>query len=322
MRIIDANAIRDIASYRDFVDALRDGFAGSISTPLRHHHSLPRGDRAEGLFLLMPAWTGLAQESAALGSYIGLKILSVFPDNPTHGRPSIQGQYLLIDGKTGAAIALIEGAELTVRRTASASALAASYLAREGAETLLLAGAGALAPHLARAHAAVRPIKRVLVWNRSRDKADALAQTLRAEGFEAAAIPDMDSAAPEADIISCATMSAEPLVHGAVLKPGVHVDLVGAFKPSLRESDDEVMRRGAVYVDTREGAFAEAGDIVQAIDAGALKADKIRGELADLCTGRVAGRMSDQEITVFKSVGTALEDLAAAIMLYRRAEAA
>ncbi|HFD15734.1 MAG TPA: ornithine cyclodeaminase family protein, partial [Rhodospirillales bacterium] len=206
----------------------------------------------------------------------------------------------------------------TLRRTAAASALAARFLAREDASSLLVIGAGALAPHLVRAHAAVRPLRRVMVWNRTPARAHELAAGLAEEGFEARAVEDRLAAIEEADIVSCATMSRTPLVPGERVHPGTHVDLVGAFRPDMRESDDALLRRAAVYVDTMAGALAEAGDILLALASGALSREDIRGDLYALCQGRVEGRRDAREITVFKSVGSAVEDLAAAAMVAAR----
>jgi ornithine cyclodeaminase len=206
-------------------------------------------------------------------------------------------------------------------RTASASALAADYLARKDASRLLIIGAGALAPFLARAHAAVRPIGKVAVWNRTAANAEKVAEGLRVDGFDAEVVRDLDRAVPEADIVTAATISTVPLVKGARLRPGTHVDLVGAFTPAMRESDETAIMRSQVYVDTRFGAIREAGDVVQAIAEGALRVEDIRGDLFELARGRAPGRGSDEEITLFKSVGAAIEDLAAATAVYRKFQA-
>jgi ornithine cyclodeaminase len=206
---------------------------------------------------------------------------------------------------------------LTAWRTGCASALAASYLAREDAEHLVMIGAGALAPHLVQAHAAVRPIKRVTVWNRTRGNAVKLAFALAVTGIETEVTGDLEGAVREADIVSCATLSATPLIEGKWLKKGTHVDLVGAYSPKMREADDEVIKKARVYVDTRAGALKEAGDIVQPIKRGVLKKENVRGDLFELARGKAKGRTSAAQITLFKSVGTAIEDLAAAMLVWR-----
>ena len=229
------------------------------------------------------------------------------------------GLYLLLDGKTGEPQALIDGQRLTQWRTACASALAASYLAREDASRLLVIGAGALAPFLARAHSAVRPIRRNPdlepdLRQCREGGGDAEGRRLGRRGGR----PISTRRSAEADIVSSATIATTPLVKGALLKPGTHVDLVGGFTPAMRESDDDAIRRARVYVDTRAGATKEAGDIVQPLASGVLAADDIVADLHELARGEKQGRGSADEITLFKSVGAALEDLAAGVEVFKR----
>ena len=245
--------------------------------------------------------------------------ITVFkPDNAAKNLPTVQASYLLVKNDTGETVAIMDGTELTRRRTAAASSLAADYLARADASTLVLVGAGALGAHFVRAHAAVRPIKKVFIYNRSPGKAAALAAELKADGLEASGVVDLESAIRQADIVSCVTASTTPIVRGEWLKPGTHVDLAGAFKPSMRETDGEVVARARVFVDTREGALSEAGDLLQARDEGKFDFANIQGDLFELCRGVVKGRKNPEEITLFKSCGTAIEDLATAIMVYLR----
>lgn len=306
MRIFSAEDVARLGDYRDIVEALRDGFRAGIETPVRHHHDVS----AVSTLLLMPAWSK---------DWAGLKTVIFKTDNAAQGLPTIQANYLLIDQKTGATVALMDGGEITRRRTAAASALAADYLARKDAEVMTLVGAGALGPHFVRAHAAVRPVKRVFIYNRSIAKSEALAAELAHAGFEAHSVSDLEHAVRQSDIVSCVTTSTAPVVKGAWLKPGTHVDLAGSFKPSMRETDAEVVARSSVYVDTRDGAIAEAGDLLQARDEGKFDFADIKGDLFDLCGGTAKGRASADEITLFKSAGTAIEDLATAIMLYQKA---
>lgn len=326
MRIISANELGSLLTFPALVEALREGFQQPIVTPLRHHHTmaappagLPEGQ--DNFLLLMPAWTDRSAGDPVSGSYTGVKLVTVYPGNPVTNRPTVQGQYLLIDGATGSFLAAIDGTSLTLWRTAAASALAATYLAREKASRLAMIGAGAMAPFLVRAHLAVRPITSVTIWNRNMGKAEAVAAQLKGEGIDVVAEKDLEAGIRAADIISCATVSTEPIVRGAWLKAGAHVDLMGAFTSDHRESDDDVMARGRVFVDTREGALKEAGDIVQAIRSGALGKSDIVADLTDLCSGKITGRETQDEITVFKSVGTALEDIVAARYVYELARA-
>ena len=318
MRIISADEVNETLDFPALINVLRDAFRKGAVQPVRHHHTVERPQGEPTTLLLMPAWTDFAAEGAEGNGHIGVKIASVSPDNNKVGKPAVMAQYLLLDGTTGEPQALIDGASLTLWRTAAASALAADYLARPDASRLLVVGAGALSRYLARAHSALRPIREIAVWNRTPENAERVAADLAAEGFETRVVADIEPALAEADIVTAATISTVPLIHGAALKPGTHVDLVGAFSPTMRESDDEAMRRARVYVDTRGGALKEAGDIVQAISSGALSEDAIAGDLFQLTRGEADGRRGTDEITLFKSVGAALEDLAAAIYVAGR----
>jgi alanine dehydrogenase len=311
MKVISAAEIDRALTYPALIEALREAFRGDITSPLRHTHMIPQPSGTEAKFLLMPAWTNSGER------LVGCKIVSVYPDNPKLGKPSVYGSYMLMSGETGEPLAAIDGTALTAWRTACASALAASYLAREDAEHLVMIGAGALAPHLVRAHAAVRPIKRVTLWNRTRGNAVKLAFGLSVGGIEPELADDLEAAVREADIVSCATLSAEPIVRGKWLKKGAHLDLVGAYTPKMRESDDDAVKRARVYVDTRAGAPKEGGDIAQPLKSGVLKKGGIRGDLFELCRGEAKGRTGSLQITLFKSVGASIEDLAAAMLVWR-----
>lgn len=310
MLTLDADAVREALDWRSTIAALEAMFRDGCQMPTRHHHKVEVPGAAAATLLLMPAWSE--------GGYLGVKVVNVFPGNADRGLPAVTGVYLLFSAATGAVLATIDGAELTARRTAAASALAARYLARDDASRLLVIGTGRLAGNLAAAHAAVRPIRDVAIWGRDRNKAAAIADALSGSGLTASPCDDLAEAIGAADIVSCATLTHDPLVLGKWLKPGTHVDLVGGFTPAMREADDEVIRRASVFVDTRAGAMSEAGDIVVPLQNGTLSAAGIRADLFDLARGRHGGRASRDEITVFKSVGAALEDLAAAALAYRR----
>jgi ornithine cyclodeaminase len=306
----DRAAVDDALPFPALIEALRQGFAAGCDAPVRHHHSVPRSGADDATLLIMPAW----QRDRRLG----VKIVQVSPGNEARGLPTVDGLYLLFDATTGTPLAVMDGKAITERRTAAASALAASYLARPEANHHLVIGAGAVAAMLVPAMAAIRPITRVILWNRTIAKADLLAERLTSEGHTVEVTSDLETALAEADIISAATMSAAPLVLGDRVKPGAHIDLVGAFNRTLRESDDALMTRASLFVDTRGGALAEAGDILQAIDSGAIDASAIRAELAELARGEHPGRTDADEITVFKSVGAAIEDLVAANLVLDR----
>ena len=316
MRLVGAAEIDRVLTYPDLIEALRAAFRAGVTAPPRHHHTIPRPD-GDATLLLMPAW----QEKAE-GAHAGVKIVSVFPGNPARGKASVMGSYLLRAGDRGEPLAALDGRVLTLWRTAAASALAAGFLARPAARRMVMVGAGALAPRLIAAHAAVRPIDSVVIWNRTAERAARLAAALDGPGLAVSATTDLAGAIAAADIVSVATMTAEPLIRGAWLTPGTHLDLVGAFTPAMREADDEAVARARLYVDTRAGALKEAGDIVQPIAAGLVAEGDIAGDLFDLCRGTATGRESDAEITLFKSVGAAIEDLAAAVLVHERLDAA
>jgi len=310
MRFIDAAAVHRALDYAALVDRLAQMFRQGCEAPLRHHHTIKTAGGPDATLLLMPAWQA--------GRHIGVKIVTVFPGNAAKSLPGVMGQYLLSDATTGAPLALIDGQAITVRRTAAASALASRYLSRPDASRMVMIGTGALAPHLIGAHAAVRPIREVAIWGRDPGKAKALAESLSGRPYKVRAAEDLEATVRGADIVSAATLATEPLVRGQWLSPGTHVDLVGAYTPERRESDDEAVRRARVHVDTRAGATKEGGDVVQPLRSGVLKPEAILADLFELTRGEKQGRGGPDEITLFKSVGTALEDLAAAELAVER----
>jgi ornithine cyclodeaminase len=316
MRFFDGAAVDRALAYPGLVDVLQAAFEQGAIAPLRHHHAIELDGRPEATLLLMPAWEASAVGAATAGRYLGVKTITVFPDNAERGRPAVNGIYLLLSAERGETLAVMDATRLTAWRTAAASALASRYLSRPDASRLLMVGAGALAPRLIRAHASVRPIREIALWNRSPERARALIARLSEPGLNVSLAGDLEAAVRWADIVAVATLSADPLIHGAWLKAGTHVDGVGAFRANMRETDDAVVRRARIYVDTREGAYAEAGDIVQPLNAGVIGKEAILGDLFELARGTVHGRKTAEEITFFKSVGAAIEDLAAAIAVY------
>jgi ornithine cyclodeaminase len=311
MRIFDAEATRAGLPFATLIDALRAMFVAGCDVPPRAVHAIPQRDGSTaGHVLLMPAWQA--------GALLGVKIVSVFPGNAARGLSSLHGVYLLLDATSGVPLAQLDGTELTSRRTVAVSALAASMLARADATRLLIVGAGRIASLVDEAMACVRPIAHVRVWNHRAAGAQALASTLRARGVDAQAVDDLAAAVADADIVSCATLSSKPLVEGHWLQPGTHLDLVGAFTPEMRETDSDCMRRARVFVDHDE-ALVKAGDLLQAQADGAFAAAQLQGTLAQLCRGERPARTDRREITLFKSVGSALQDLAAAQRVWQGA---
>jgi len=308
MLLLDQEATRQALPWRPLIDGIQDMFVSGCEMPLRHHHDFDIPDEPSGTLLLMPAWVP--------GEFMGIKMVTVVPGNTTRALPAICGTYLISNARTGEVLAQMDGAELTARRTAAASALAASYLAKKEAKNHLIVGAGKLALNLVEAHAQTRDIQRVEIWARKPEKAQALVDEARALGHNALVAKSLEDGVRNADIISCCTLSTDPLVLGEWLKPGAHLDLIGAFKPDMRETDDEAVRKASLFADTIDGVLSEGGDIVQPIRDGVIEKDQILADLFQLCRGEHVGRQSDDEITLFKSVGAALEDLAAAKIAY------
>jgi ornithine cyclodeaminase len=300
----DADAIRAALPWQRMLDALETALRDDVDAPLRASHAIEVPDAPTASLLMMPAWRR--------GQKLGVKLVTVFPGNAAHGQRSVAAVYVLFDARDGSPLALFDGEEITARRTAGASAYAARFLARSDARHLVMVGAGRQARGLIEAHRTVRPIERVSLWSRTPGRAERAAAAMRGDGLPVTAIDDLARSVRDADIVSCATLATSPVVRGEWLEPGVHVDLVGAFRAHMRETDDEVLRRAdVIVVDDRTAALAEGGDIVHAIRSGAIGAERIAASLRDLARGST-GRTSPAQITVFKSVGFALEDLAAA----------
>ena len=313
MLLVDAAKTAAALPYAALVDAIDAAFKGGCTVPVRAHHNVPVADGQDSTVLLMPAWSD--------DGFVSVKTVIVAPENAAKGLPAVQATVQLFDRDTGVPLALIDGPELTARRTAAASALAARYLAPEGAEKLLMIGTGVLAQHLPMAHASVRPIKQVKIWGRDPEKAAALAQTFTAQGLLAEPAGNLADAVAWADVISTATLSKTPILQGAWLRPGQHIDLVGAFRPDMREADDAVLGRARIFCDTRAGAMKEAGDLCDPLARGIITEADMEADLFDLAEGRVTMQRGADDITLFKSAGTAIEDLAAAMLAYRRVDA-
>jgi ornithine cyclodeaminase len=310
MQIIDAAKLHDLADYPGLVSALREMNRSGVDQIERFYLSQKRAEGGSNDWLILPAWWH--------DRVYGVKLVSVFPGNEARGLDSVQGSYVLFDGKSGLPIAYLDGAALTLRKTAANSALAADLLARPDASTLLMVGAGALAPYLAAAHAAVRPIKRILWWNRSRSKLAAVIDQLDLPGIEINVVDDLAAAVATADIVSCATRATQPVVFGDWLKPGAHLDLVGGYLPEMREADDTALQRASrLYVDARFTTIEVAGDICQPVASGLVAATAFI-DLAEVIRGDKPGRLSAAEITWFKSGGGGHEDLAVADYIVRQ----
>ena len=307
MRIVDAAEIKRVLTFPVLVDALeaahkrakidvQDGFLGTEKELYFTRHAVDRG------------------------RFMASKLITSFPANLAEGKlPAVQAVFIIFDGRNGKPLAVIDGTEITYWRTAADSALGARLLARADPQTLLVVGAGEMSRWLVRSHRTVRPsLQRVLIWNRNPGRAVEVAASLTQEGIKAEATRDLDAATQMADVITTCTRSHVPLVKGANLKPGTHLDLVGGYTPQTREADDEAARRGLVFVDRRESAFHGVGDILQPIESGAIREADVLGDLYDLAPGKVAGRRSPSDITFFKNAGGGHLDLMTAEVILKQ----
>lgn len=308
MRVLNAAEIRALAPMPRLIEALREAFRDPPDSAARQVAPIP-GGKGDRLLLFMPAF-----DRAGGGA---IKLVTIFPDNVDRGLPTIQAA-LVVFSETGTPVAVLDGAMVTRLRTGAASALASTYLSRADSEHLVIVGTGALAPYMALGHCTARPIRRVTVAGRHEERARETASEIRSlvgSEVEVNIASSLDKVVPIADIISCATSSTQPVLAGEWLRPGAFVDLVGGFSPQKREANDEAVTRSRLFVDTYEGALAEAGDLLQPLRRGLINRDRIEGELSDLVSGRVTGRRGPDEIILFKSVGTAIEDLCAAKLI-------
>jgi ornithine cyclodeaminase len=308
MLTISAEDTEKLLSYDKLIEALRRTFRSGAKAPLRHHHTLPSTSCTDATLLLMPAWS-------VDSGFGGIKMVNVNPGNNTINLPSISASYLLFDVETGQHLCLMEASVLTPRRTAAAAALAASYLARPESSSLLVVGAGKVGSQLPDAFREVLPIKEVLVWSRSSHQSAALVERLIGEGWNARVAETLEEGVREVDVVTCATLAKEPIIKGEWLSPGQHIDLIGSFTPTMREVDDQAIQRAKIFVDT-QAAVIESGDFQIPLASGAITIENIGPSLYELCSLKQKWR-EPEDITLFKGVGHAVEDLAAAILVYK-----
>lgn len=311
MQYFDKNKIEELLSFEELINVIDKGFIKPPNVPPRLHYGINNSTtNIENTLLIMPAWQEEKQ--------IGIKVVTVAPNNKEYNLESINGLYLLLNAVTGIPEAIMDAKTITNWRTACASALASKYLSRTNSETLFMIGTGALAPYIIKAHASVRPIKKVLIWGRNIQKSEDLQATIKTLNLEVQIVANIEGGIKQADIVSCATLSTTPLIFGKNLKEGQHIDLIGAYISTMREADDEVMLRSDIYVDNIEMAPKETGDLCIPIAEGTIKLEDIKGDLFDLCSKKIKGRSSNKSITVFKSVGHALEDLVTAQLILEK----
>ena len=320
MRFITAPEIEIALDQKSLIEALRRAFrmgasARPYQAPLRNRFYIENVHADPTILLNMPSWQ--------VDGDLGIKMVTVNTGNPAKGLPMVQGVYLFLDAGTGKVRGILEAEMITVKRTAAASALASSYLSRSDASRLLIVGAGALARHFIDAHRAVRPISDVLVWNRTAKRAEELVANYQLQEDASAlnsigVTDDLEAAVSGADIVTCITASSEPVIFGDWVREGTRVDLVGAFSPDSRESDDALVQKARIFVDTRTGALAEAGDLIIPMNKGLITEDDVAADLFDLTQGERDGRRFYEQITLFKNCGSAIEDLVAARLAYQR----
>jgi 1-pyrroline-2-carboxylate reductase [NAD(P)H] len=310
MKVISAEEVHQALSFPALVDALQEAYAGNYSMPPRQVFLLDEGGSTNDAFAVLPSWSD---------QLIAVKAFTYFPDAQEPYK-SLYSKVMLFDREHGEPLALVDGTTVTFWRTAGISGLATRLLAREDAETMLMLGTGNLAPYIIRANASVRDLKKIMVWGRTGSKAEAIVSLMGEEfpGIEILAIEDRQSACAEADIVVAATGSQEPVVLGEWIQPGTHTDFIGNHHASKRECDTELILKSKVYADSRVNAFKEAGEILVPIEEGVFSREGVVAELAEMCQGSATLRESDEEITLFKSIGMAMSDLVGAGLAYRR----
>ncbi len=311
MKIINAAQAQAALDYAELVETMRAAHQAARAAIDDIYLEEPdRGFGPNGL-LVRPAWQH--------GEHLGAKLATVFPENPDRGMLTVHAVYILFDGTNGKPLAVMDGTALTWYKTACDSALAASYLAREDAAVMTMVGAGAMAPHLIKAHLAVRPsLDKVQIWNRTPARAEELAASLQLPDVVVEVVTDLPKSVAGSDLISVATRSPYGVIAGRDIAPGTHLDLVGAYTPDMREVDDTAMRRGRVFVDLVETALL-TGELVQPIAAGVMTEDDILADLYELCQGVKPGRQSPGDITIFKNGGGGHLDLMTAKHILEKA---
>jgi len=310
MRFVNADEIGKHLSYDLLIPAIKEAFANKLKVPKRHHHNFRNPGKKDSTLLLMPSWEE--------GKDTGVKVVTISPENGNIGLPSIHGLYLYFDGVSGQPLAVMDAGALTKIRTAATSALASSFLSNKNVSRMLMVGTGVLAPELIKAHSIVRDIHEVLIWGRDFSKAEKIAKELKLEGISITAIKSLEEGVKNAQIISTATLSQEPLIKGEWITQAKHIDLVGSYRPDMREADDDVITKSKVYVDAIEGAISESGDLAIPLQNGTIKKSDILGDLFGLCSGETLVKSDKKSTTLFKSVGHAIEDLVAARLVFSK----
>lgn len=313
MNYYNGETIFDHTTFEELIPVIQHAYErGEAKTSVAERSFLSYGSgqgERKSTLLIMPAWQA--------GEYVGIKQVTLSPYNKKFDLPTLQGVYILFDAKTGSPLATFDASAITARRTAAKSAVAARFLARENAKTLLMVGTGTLSSQLIRAHCEIRPIEKVIIWEHTPGNGQKVVDKLSDLTQQFEIVSDLEPAVPRANIVSVATMSSEPLIQGKWLKAGQHIDLVGAYRTDMREADDETLNRSSLYID-HDDAWHETGDLVIPLESGNLSKSDSKGTLFELCGHLISGRKDAEEITCFKSTGHAMEDLATALHLYHK----
>lgn len=311
MQTIDQQEVARHSAYGPLIASLAHGLLDPIESPARGHFN-PNHDAST--VLVMSAWKPRG--------VMGVKIVAIWPENNAKGKPAVSGTYVLLSCEDGSTLAVMDGTELTLRRTAAVAALGAQKLAHSNSQRLAILGTGALSVHLALAHHSVFDLTETVIWGRDLGKAQAVVTVLAQHGVAAVASTDLQATLARCDIAAAATTATTPFIRSEWVLPGTHLGLVGAFTADMAEAEPQLMPKARIFVDTREGVLQKGGEVLQALRAGLITEGDIRAELKELLASPapVAGRVSDQDITIFKSVGFASQDLIAAehVMRARR----
>lgn len=310
MKIISAEQVHKAMKYPQFIDVLQEGYAGKYSMPPRQVFLLDDAPGQHDAFAVLPSWNE---------NLIGLKAFTYFPQNPGPEYKSLYSQILLFDRAHGEPLALVDGVSVTYWRTAGISGLATKLLARKDAKHLLLLGTGNLATYIIRAQVSVRDLTHVRVWGRNPAKAQAVIDQVEGEypSIAFSVVNNVEDACGASDIIVAATGSHEPLVLGDWVTPGTHTDFIGNHHATKRECDTDLVLKSKVYADSYHNCFREAGEVLVPISEGVFRKEDVIGELPEMCAGAVPLRESEEDITLFKSIGMAYSDLLGAGSVYR-----
>ncbi len=313
MLLLSESNVHQMLSFEELISTLKKTFSQPFGMPQRQVFELDSNNNSHDAFAVLPSWSE---------DTIAVKAFTYMPDNPklSADLKSIYAQIMIFDRKTGVPQAVVDGTSATYWRTAAVSGLAGKLLSRIDSSKLLLCGTGNIAAYMALAHASVRNIKQIRVWGRSAEKINNVIAEIKAKrsDIEVSSCNDLDESVQWADIISCATRSPKPLFDGSLVRAGTHIDLVGNHLKAARECDSELMVRSSVFVDSKINCFAEAGELLLPISEGVFALNDVKAELGELCKGEHPGRKSDDEITLFKSVGSAIGDLATAQLVYQK----